>query len=598
MTENVVPLKKSQLAVPLIEEQADTPPDFYFMTPEYERVLAVLPDPAEYHPEVILVCGAKGCGKTALLKQYLKRNDRDWDLCMISPRHVIGEKHLLAELNQAFFPGCQFALKEFIDQLAGGAELLNHPLIIIDDAQNLSSFALEVLLSIKHAVEARGARVSVLLLADGTIRSTLATPSLLKFDATIRIIDMPILTEEQAWQFLHQWLEVHGITEQQFPLSVTRAKAIHYRARGMPSYMMELVAAAVEQQMAPDFISLWRKRLSQPRNMIGLVATVLLALIALAVMTNDQENRAALTAPPVLSTALEEIDQLAGHVKTVEDDHARTAPPARPSAPEKKTIVAKTTPQPVVRASAAASQPAARQSEQKPASTPAVKQPVNDKPDNAATDNTPRREQVAAGTRVTAAPVAETRPAESATPVQGNAWLMSQDGKAYTIQLAASAYEDAIIRFIKKQPATPELRYVHVQRRGKDWYTVLYGAYVSASQARDIVDTLPRSLVKNQPWVRRISALQNMTPKPEQPAKPATATTLAIPARADQQPEQVAVPVQPDPPPETVPAQPDQPPQTDSQVPAAAPEADSAEAEVITPDEPESSTVVEVNSGT
>jgi len=83
----------------------------------------------------------------------------------------------------------------------------------------------------------------------------------------------------------------------------------------------------------------------------------------------------------------------------------------------------------------------------------------------------------------------------------------------YTIQLAASASEKAIIRFIKKQPVLPELRYVHVKRRGSDWYVVLYGAYQSVSDARRVIKKLSRSLTKNKPWVRHTSALQKRLPE-------------------------------------------------------------------------------------
>ena len=90
------------------------------------------------------------------------------------------------------------------------------------------------------------------------------------------------------------------------------------------------------------------------------------------------------------------------------------------------------------------------------------------------------------------------------------------------MQLAASLDSDAIERFIKNQPNMPELHYVHIKQRGRDWYISLYGSYSSYAQAKAAVDRLPSSMRKNSPWIRRLAKLQSLAPVADTTATEAT----------------------------------------------------------------------------
>ncbi|MFT6029918.1 MAG: septal ring-binding cell division protein DamX, partial [Oleiphilaceae bacterium] len=44
--------------------------------------------------------------------------------------------------------------------------------------------------------------------------------------------------------------------------------------------------------------------------------------------------------------------------------------------------------------------------------------------------------------------------------------------------------------------------------RGQDWYNLLYGDFVSFSDAQKALDALPVSVQKNAPWIRGMASVQ------------------------------------------------------------------------------------------
>jgi len=44
--------------------------------------------------------------------------------------------------------------------------------------------------------------------------------------------------------------------------------------------------------------------------------------------------------------------------------------------------------------------------------------------------------------------------------------------------------------------------------RGQDWYNLLYGDFVSFSDAQKTLDALPVSVQKNAPWIRGMASVQ------------------------------------------------------------------------------------------
>ena len=537
MTDNVVQLKtgpeerrKPVMEILMSVRAGET--DFYFMTPEYESLLESLKQTVDNAGEVGLVCGPQGSGRTSMLRRFVKQYGLEWDLCVLQPRHVIGEKLLIEHVSSSFFRRRKVTADELLGQFVEAGELLRHPVVLIDDAQNLSSFALDILLSLKCKLEKYGVHLSVLLFADDTIHATLSTPSLIKYDTLIRRFDMPALSEQQSWEYLHHWLEAHDLDDSRFRLSVTMAHSIHHRGRGLPAFMNYLIARKVEQQFSDRPWMKWRKRLADPKGIMTLSIALFTLLIIAAVFNRGTDTTVSgpLSSPPALSTALVDIARMQQDETSAPgtDSQDSAGEDSRKQAQEQPSANSKAMQTPVAKAGAGGTinrkQAVAAATPDHATPQPATEKALAPQPAEKKTDTAAAEENVdASGPR--------------AEPVLGNDWLLKQPSGHYTIQLAASDSEAAIRNFVSKQPAQDDLYYLHVRRRGGNWFIVVLGSYSKVIDARDKLDRLPASIRKNDPWVRSVSAIQRLVPQPEaEPEQAATVVTETETTMPDAEP--------------------------------------------------------------
>lgn len=109
-----------------------------------------------------------------------------------------------------------------------------------------------------------------------------------------------------------------------------------------------------------------------------------------------------------------------------------------------------------------------------------------------------------------ASPSRYTRPRSTGKPVQRETWLMAQKSSGYTIQLIGVRSEQSLLEFIGQQnlPEKQPMAYYRTVYRGNSWYPLLYGVYPTAQQARKAIESLPETIRKMNPWIRRLSAIQ------------------------------------------------------------------------------------------
>ena len=86
--------------------------------------------------------------------------------------------------------------------------------------------------------------------------------------------------------------------------------------------------------------------------------------------------------------------------------------------------------------------------------------------------------------------------------VKGRDWISQQDPHHFTLQLASSIDEDAIVRFIHKHHIETHAAYYSTRQNGRTWYSLVYGNYPSRSSANRAMHNLPRTLCHNSPRIR------------------------------------------------------------------------------------------------
>jgi len=109
-------------------------------------------------------------------------------------------------------------------------------------------------------------------------------------------------------------------------------------------------------------------------------------------------------------------------------------------------------------------------------------------------------------------PVVESAPAPAAltSDSRGTEWIWSQDPTSFTIQLAASSSEEAVLGMKRRLSLpTEELGVAQGRRNGKAWYVLIYGSFPDKESAAGTIQRLPPALKRTGPWPRSFSSLQD-----------------------------------------------------------------------------------------
>ena len=92
--------------------------------------------------------------------------------------------------------------------------------------------------------------------------------------------------------------------------------------------------------------------------------------------------------------------------------------------------------------------------------------------------------------------------------IRDTSWLMAQGPELFTIQVLGTENEALLRQQIKHGGLTSKVAYYKKSRDGIAWYSLLYGSYASRDAAVTASRSLPSSLRKNKPWIRKIGDIQ------------------------------------------------------------------------------------------
>ena len=113
-------------------------------------------------------------------------------------------------------------------------------------------------------------------------------------------------------------------------------------------------------------------------------------------------------------------------------------------------------------------------------------------------------------------------------------WLLSQEPDHFTLQLFGTNKSSNADQFIEQHKLKDKAGYFHNRHKGGDWYSVVYGIYPDQAAAKKASQTLPASLKKIKPWIRRLDDIQasinDARQQQRQQAKKASARRPAKPA--------------------------------------------------------------------
>lgn len=190
-------------------------PKFLYLSKGHRKALSYLQYGVQEHAGFTLLTGEVGSGKTTLLRDIINRIGEDTTLAMVFNTRVDG-RQLIALINEDF--GLQTEGKDKVQLITELNDFLleestanRHPIIIIDEAQNLSSEALEEIRLLSNLEADNFKLVQIILVGQPELKQMIAKPSLRQLRQRISIsCHLNPLNREESEEYVYHRLATVG----------------------------------------------------------------------------------------------------------------------------------------------------------------------------------------------------------------------------------------------------------------------------------------------------------------------------------------------------------------------------------------------------
>jgi len=538
------------------------PNNFHYVeTPQLQQRRELVQHLVEYSSQIILVVGEPGIGKSAFGRQLVDRAPATWRVSRIvaslSSRAIDIVDQLLGDLD--FGKPEQLDLRGYLTAVQRGLVALENadlvPLVLVDDAHQLTVEALAVLLDLAQgtatkAGESEGARLHIVMLSRSDVTRLFGTAELREHQGNIvHSLDLPRFTQQQTETFLGSLAEDAGIV---INLSGPRLAEIQKNSSGIPGRVLNEARTATAT--APEVGTKRRALFAGTRKgRLALAAIVLIGALATTLWLNNTKQ---LPESATITLALPSHDQVphdqvadnqirSGQVhhdelrretattstserkspilKTNNETRAGSVPrrpepspakpkvdkplldtdaaddPQQPALPPQATVATEVEAR--TKASAVASKIVSAQRKPSPAPAPAPSPKLPLKPPSA---------PVSVATRKPAnvEPPAVTQTTIKLDHQPDHGWFRRQRATNYVLQLFGAHDPLAATRFIAGQSNLKTLKWFITLHAGKPWYVVCYGSYPDRDAARAAASALPPALIEFKAWARPIVDIQ------------------------------------------------------------------------------------------
>jgi putative secretion ATPase (PEP-CTERM system associated) len=190
-------------------------PQFLYLSESHKKAINYLQYGIYTRAGFILFTGEVGSGKTTILRNLIRSANPDTDISMVFNTRVTG-KQLIAMINEDFgldprgktIPSLLRDLNDFL--IARHAQEI-HPIIIIDEAQNLSAEALEEVRMLSNLETDQSKLVQIVLVGQPELRDQINNPSLRQLRQRINLhCHLEPLSRQETEEYVFHRLEVAG----------------------------------------------------------------------------------------------------------------------------------------------------------------------------------------------------------------------------------------------------------------------------------------------------------------------------------------------------------------------------------------------------
>ena len=532
---------------PFTQDSNSTQDEFFLLDSERAQRLNMLYHMSQNSELLLVATGIEGSGKTSLLHRFIEMRTENWRQCVVNANTMTNPDQLLIEIAEGF------GLPQDTVTFGSGLEMLQKrltemklselmPILIIDDAHELPTASLTILLKLSELSDNNERLLRIVLFAEPNIMEMFDAPELKEVRHRItHTLTMPSLTERQSIDYIQHRLSVAGLHGDS-PFSQGQMKRIHRQANGVPGLINKfaqeiLLGTTIKQHSNSDNLSLTTRL----RSLISIFLILGVAGLFTWYLSRDvinslgQKQTAKLETrdlpllPP--STKVSQQDEELGNNTTLDKPIITSAAANnvdKAIAPTKKPITSTeslTKEVELVTESTAPVKEIATQSTAE-AKTELTKKPITEKKitdKKLVTEVKPlakpvvvaKKPTTAAKPVITKKPIAIEKPApkpvvsKKPTPVKKD-WLAQQNKNHFTLQIMGSRQRSSLALVQKAHKIAPQSAIIRTDLKGKDWYILIYKSYPTKQQARNAANNLPRALRLTQPWPRRLGDIKSL----------------------------------------------------------------------------------------
>jgi len=492
--------------------------DFFLLDAERAQRLNMLYHMCQNSELLLVVSGVKGSGKTSLLNKFIDMRTDNWRQCVVNATATTNPDQLLIEIAEGF------GLPQDSVNFGSGLEMLQKRLtemkrselmsiLIIDDAHELPTASLTILLKLSELSDSDERLLRIVLFGEPSINGMFNAPELKEVKHRItHTLTMPALNEEQTLEYIQYRLSVAGL-QGKSPFSASQMKQIHRQAHGVPGLINQfaqdiLLGATTTRKTAPTLVTKLRSGFTVI-IILGFAAMITWYLSrdvfdTLSESPSERVSKLETRELPLLPPSkklpdTKDYDAISGHSTSAE-----ISPDIKPdNTPKETDNIHVDAPPPEITIAKSDTTPQAN--EKNTQST--VVEPI-------ITKSLPKSKPAIKPTPVATvkAKITKTTPSISAPkPVAVKKdWLTQQNPAYFTLQIMGSRQRNSLTLVQRTHKLAKQSAIVRTKLKGADWYILIYRSFATKRQAREAVKSLPKALQLAQPWPRQLAEIKNL----------------------------------------------------------------------------------------
>lgn len=443
--------------------------EFFFTGGGRQEALDALFEGIRHSGVVMLLVGASGSGRSALVRRFAAEADPDvLAVAVVAGDILMSPQQLLAALRDALgFPPVAHPADDLWRAVQAIRDENRDVALLIDDAHELGMEARAEIQ--RFALEAD---VALVLVGDETLAPTM-DPQVPFETVLLRPFD-----EEESEAFVAGWLAVED--EDELPSNRVMAK-LHRHSAGLPGRLAGLLGTGEAQRepLLPNGIPPWHVLIGA--GAVLLLAGIVVILLSTSPMGEDSvtvEKAVALPHPANSASVAATGSRSGADVAVPQPLDARVFAPA-PKPASVSVTSGESAVEPVTETAPSATVAA----EPTPPAAPTVLPPQQQQQ---------QQQKAPAGSRFSA----------------DEQDLLAEARSRYTLQLFASFNGDAVQNFRARHQGT-EMRVFRTTREDLPWFVAVAGTYRNRDEAKAAVGRLPLDLQALKPWARSLQGIQD-----------------------------------------------------------------------------------------